>query len=348
MQEAQNQLETIEAEPPPNDPALEPQEPLETTEQIEGQEQVNKEPVDDSSSDDIAKAREMGWVPKDKWRGSPDTWRPAKEFVRRGEEFLPIIKAERNRAQAKAAELEGRMADMERNFQDRVRRLDNVSRVALQQQAMQIDQYYRSQMRQAVELGDGDRYDALEQERAAQLGELNRRSVEADRVPDEPKPERARADPETDRTVRQWISSQDWWERDPVMTEAAIDYHGMLLKTQRHLTIEDNLAEVEKFLDWKFSDRSGGRKPNGGAQRQQQPQQRQPAHAPSVEGGARQPGSAQSRAKSWNEMPPEAKRAGEMFIADGGFLPDGADPEKLSEAEMQKARANYAKAYWTE
>ena len=348
MQEELNQLETVQSDPPPNtEPPenIEATEHQETAEQVESQEQVSQEPVDDSTPDDISKAREMGWLPKDKWRGNPDNWRSAKEFVKRGEDFLPIIKAERNRAQARVAELEFRMSERDREFEDRIRRLDNVSRVALQQQAMQIDQYYRSQMRQAVELGDGDRYDALERERAAQLGDLNRRSAEADRPQEQQEDTGPQLDPEALRVAHQWVSSKDWWNRDPAMTEAAKNYHGMLLQTHRHLTIEDNLAEVERFLEWKFPDQMGVRKPNGNGQRQQQTQQRQ-AHAPSVEGGARQPGSAQPRAKGWNDVPPEARKAGQQFFADGLFLPDGADPDNPSEADLQKARAAYAKAYW--
>ena len=36
------------------------------------------------------KAREGGWVPKEEWTGDPDKWRPAREFVDRGELFSKI------------------------------------------------------------------------------------------------------------------------------------------------------------------------------------------------------------------------------------------------------------------
>lgn len=36
------------------------------------------------------KAMEEGWVPQDQWEGDPDQWRPAKEFVDRGELFKKI------------------------------------------------------------------------------------------------------------------------------------------------------------------------------------------------------------------------------------------------------------------
>jgi len=36
------------------------------------------------------RAREQGWVPKEEWTGDPDKWRPAREFVDRGELFGKI------------------------------------------------------------------------------------------------------------------------------------------------------------------------------------------------------------------------------------------------------------------
>lgn len=35
-------------------------------------------------------AREQGWKPKEEWKGDPDKWRPAKEFVDRGELYSKI------------------------------------------------------------------------------------------------------------------------------------------------------------------------------------------------------------------------------------------------------------------
>ena len=36
------------------------------------------------------KASEQGWVPQDQWEGDPEQWRPAKEFLDRGELFKKI------------------------------------------------------------------------------------------------------------------------------------------------------------------------------------------------------------------------------------------------------------------
>ena len=46
------------------------------------------------------KARNMGWVPKEDWKGNPDNWVGADEFVKRGETFVPFLQHQRKRLQA--------------------------------------------------------------------------------------------------------------------------------------------------------------------------------------------------------------------------------------------------------
>lgn len=42
-------------------------------------------------------AREMGWTPKEKFRGNPEKWVDANTYVERGEHVLPILRADRDR-----------------------------------------------------------------------------------------------------------------------------------------------------------------------------------------------------------------------------------------------------------
>jgi len=59
-------------------------------EEVEEVTEVVEEAVE-AEEDYDAKASEMGWVPKDQWRGDPKQWRPAEEFVKRGENIIPIL-----------------------------------------------------------------------------------------------------------------------------------------------------------------------------------------------------------------------------------------------------------------
>lgn len=48
-------------------------------------------------------AMDQGWVPQDEWTGDPDAWRPAKEFVDRGELFKKIDEVRRENKNLKTA-----------------------------------------------------------------------------------------------------------------------------------------------------------------------------------------------------------------------------------------------------
>jgi hypothetical protein len=58
----------------------------------------------------IAKAEKMGWTPKDQFRGDPAKWRPADEFVERGENMLPIVKSTVKKQEREIAELKQTVA----------------------------------------------------------------------------------------------------------------------------------------------------------------------------------------------------------------------------------------------
>jgi len=70
------------------------------------------------------KAMEEGWVPQDQWEGEPEQWRPAKEFVDRGELFKKID--DQNRT---VKELKRALDDMKQHH-SRVRETEYAKAVA--------------------------------------------------------------------------------------------------------------------------------------------------------------------------------------------------------------------------
>lgn len=70
-------------------------------ENIEGSQEESKQEVKLTAAEE--KAMEAGWVPQDQWEGDPEDWRPAKEFLDRGELFKKIEDQNRTIKQFKAA-----------------------------------------------------------------------------------------------------------------------------------------------------------------------------------------------------------------------------------------------------
>lgn len=129
-------------------------------------------------------ATELGWVPKDQFRGDPERWRPADEFIRAGREIQ----------QTASREL--------RSMREQMERIGGVTSQLLSDKAAERDAYWQSQMTRAVEDGDT--------ERALQL---------AQQKPSQQAPQPAGAPPET----QAWIAKNEWFNTDPLAQARAIE-----------------------------------------------------------------------------------------------------------------------------
>jgi hypothetical protein len=76
----------------------------EETKPVEGKVEDKVEQVTEIVTSPLeGKALEQGWVPKDQWEGDPEEWRPAKEFVERGEIFKNLHSTKRELQKTQAA-----------------------------------------------------------------------------------------------------------------------------------------------------------------------------------------------------------------------------------------------------
>lgn len=79
--------------------------------------------VDDDLNDGpseatVIAAKDLGWAPKDKWRGPPEQWVDADEFVRRGNAILPIVKKDRDELRLQVAALQASNAELQRSSRE--------------------------------------------------------------------------------------------------------------------------------------------------------------------------------------------------------------------------------------
>lgn len=279
-----------------------------------------------------AKAREMGWVPKEEFRGNPDMWRPADEYVRRGEEILPIVRSRAEKAEARIAELErkqdAKLAEIDKSYQERFERLQKMNQIALSKQREQIWRKWEDAKLRAVEDGDTDAYNRYNQEQYQALSEFEQSAAPppVEEKKQDPDQKGAQLSPDQRQTIGSWMNrNSEWFNVDPEMTALANAHHERLIKENPNLTLEQNLSRVEQHVKKLF-----------GKSAQQNTYDERP-HAPSYAGGGRQPGSSGGRARGWNDLPPEAKSAGSKFIEQGLF---GKDPKV--------AQKKYAEEYWSQ
>jgi hypothetical protein len=109
--------------------------------------------ADDAQQQIEARARAMGWTPKDEFRGDPAKWRDAGEFVERGENLLPLVKAQNKRLEREVAELKQTTREMGDYLSKTEQRAYDRALADLKQQR-----------KEALAAGDGDAFDKADEQ----------------------------------------------------------------------------------------------------------------------------------------------------------------------------------------
>jgi hypothetical protein len=170
------------------------------------------------------KAAEQGWVPQEEWEGDPEQWRPAKEFLDRGELFKKIEDQNRTIKEFKKAleDLKGHHAKT-RDVEYR-RALETL----------------KAQKVQAIE--DGDAQSVVKIDDQIDLVKEEQRKLATQAY--EP------AVPELNPEFVEWVDRNKWYERDENMKIFA-DALGQKLAAAGN-SPRSVLAEVERQIREEF------------------------------------------------------------------------------------------------
>lgn len=177
-------------------------------------------------------AKAMGWTPKDQFKGDPEKWRPADEFVERGKNMLPIVQAQVKRQEREIAELR----QTTREFAEHNRKADERAMA----KAMAT---LKTQRAEAVAAGDGEAF-AKADEAIDKLKE---------QTPANDKKDDGQAD---DPVFKEWESRNKWME-DADMREEATALATYLRNHPKHKekTGSDFLELLTKEVKAKFPDK---------------------------------------------------------------------------------------------
>lgn len=168
----------------------------------------------------IERAKEMGWTPKEEFRGDPEKFIDADEFVQRGETLMPILKASNRRLQAEVRSTKDQLTQTSSQISMLEKELLELKKAQIQN-LRQSSTSRRDELRLQIEQARADR----EPEKVVQLqSELDEVEQEIDGLRD-PEP---RKPPTTTMTkeqmlpiVQEWQESLDWWGKDERMTTYA-------------------------------------------------------------------------------------------------------------------------------
>jgi hypothetical protein len=238
------------------------------------------------------KALRMGWVPKDQFKGAPEKWTDAETFIKRGEEFLPFLKANNRKLEKALENATADLAEMKKTLKEFG---DFHSKTAQREYERAMDEIGARQTA-AAEAGDLEGVRAATKEAVELTAEVKAKS--------EPKVDEPKGGPPAE-----WLEENPWFETDRVMKAAAVEIAQEMAESGA--SKERQLKEVAKRIREEFPHKF------------ENPRRREPA---AVEGGGAGRGKG---AKGWEDLPAEAKSAGDRFIRQG----------------LIKDRATYAKQY---
>lgn len=226
-------------------------------------------------------AREMGWRPKEEFKGPEDRWVDAETFVKRGEEILPILRANSKKDREALDKANAEIAEMKKTF------------VEFKKHHSQTEQRVYQRARQELERELADAVQAQDFAAVRSItNDIADLSKDA-RTDDNGDPYQA---PDQVKALNAWKSENPWFESDEAMTAAAVAIANRLEASG--VKGDEQRAEVAKRIRAEFPQKFAN-------ERRAQP---------SVVEGATPPRKA---SKGWNDLPPEAKATAEKWVKQG-------------------------------
>lgn len=239
------------------------------------------EPVVEDAAAIEARARRDGWVPKHEFRGRPNDWVDAPEFLRRGTDILPIVQKrlrdqerENRRIQSELAELRNKTDEQTATIQE----LLTIARGAEQRGRQNAIRELEARQREAVMANDMVAFD----ETKAALDEL-KAPPPAPEPP--PKPaSRAPAPGNVAPEVAQFVEDNPWFTSNSVLNAAMQREHVRLQSAEPDLTLAENLEKAKRTIQARFPQEFGfdpPQLPEPNVPQPQRPQRRNPVAQPS-------------------------------------------------------------------
>lgn len=239
-------------------------------------------------------AREMGWRPQAEFRGDVSKWVDAETFVSRGENFIPILRADREKLRGEVAETKAALTETQQLLKASQEAIDELKRYHTEDTARQVEKAKKDLVKQLKQARDDGDVEA-EVEIQDELAKI--RTAQAVPPAPAPKPAATTAAPAapSDPDFVAWSANNAWFATNPRLRGLTMGIAEELRTKQAGLkgkAFYDALdAEMVEYLDppARGTDKvGGGRGP-----------------APGGGGGGRQ--------KSYADLPADAKAACDQY-----------------------------------
>ena len=265
-----------------------------------------------------ARARRMGWRPREEYRGPPGEFRDATAFIEHAEENLPLAVARNRSLERQVESMTGELGETKALLGTLVERTRRAEEIGYRRARREIE----AERDRAIDAGDRDgvreadtRLRELGPEPVAQPGNGHA----ATQPPAQP------AQPQMDPVVQAWIGQNPWFTSNPEANAVAVALHGVVTQQMPHLALDEKLAETTRRMRQRMPELFGQ-----SAEAQGNPRRGAAAAvSPSQSGAPRQ-----TNPRSFDALPPDVKR---QYDRQAKMLEGKGDPFTKDE---------FARYYW--
>lgn len=218
---------------------------------------MNGEDEDTSADQTIeARATAMGWQPKEKFKGAEDEFIDAESFVKKGEEILPILRANNRRLVDEVTGMRKTLDQAQRANQELQQSVEGLKEFQADIALERLKTKKRDLSKQLKE-ARSDENAELEEQLEEQLSTVN------DAVKEYTKPTvrsqattkpAESAPPEPDPNLSAWMKDNPWFQKDSKKTAMAMGIAEEMRKAGSELTNREFLDEVARQTEEFFAE----------------------------------------------------------------------------------------------
>jgi hypothetical protein len=235
-----------------------------------------------------AEARAEGWKPIEQYKGDKAKWIDAKEFVERGENILPLVKAQNSKLKGELEATKQSIAEM-RASMDEFKLFHQETAAKLKKDAKEAyakaEADLKAARKQAREIGDDDKVDEINDA----LVELKDEAKAAEKNATKSAPtNKSSEDISKTPEFQAWAKENEWFGQDERRSRLAVAVGQELRAKNPNIGIKEFLEKVSEEVAETFGEKTSSRNT-----------------ASKVEGSRRGTGTG---GKSYADLPSEARK----------------------------------------
>ena len=197
-------------------------------------------------------ARAEGWRPLENFKGDPTKWIDAKEFVERGENILPLVKAQNSKLKAEQDTLKRSISEM-RASMDEFKLFHEETSAKLKKDAKEA--YSRAE----ADLEGSSQAGSSRVATTSKVDEINDNLVDLKREAEKEAEKSAKAptnkssdDISKTPEFKAWAAENDWFGQDDDMSAVAVNFGQRLRTKSPNISLTDYLEQVAEHVKDKF------------------------------------------------------------------------------------------------